>query len=127
MTGIIFARMAKTAPVISSTLSPRTLRAMRKPPICDGVTSPDSMASKAAIASLWVSAAPAATLAIKGLKYSMRADRSAPKAARVERGGQVQEIAQDLSSVLARDAFGMELHPVNRTVAMLHRHDEAVV
>ena len=42
-----------------------------------------------------VSAAPAATLAIRGLKDSMRADRSAPKAARVKRGGQVEEIAQD--------------------------------
>ncbi len=60
-----------TAPVISSTVSPRTLRAIRNPPICDGVTSPESIESKALSASVRVSVAPAATLAIRGLNDSM--------------------------------------------------------
>ena len=42
-TPAIFARIAATAPVISSTVSPRTLSAIRNPPICDGVTSPESI------------------------------------------------------------------------------------
>jgi hypothetical protein len=46
-TGSIFARMAVTAPVISSTVSPRTRRPISRPPICDGVTSPDIMLSNA--------------------------------------------------------------------------------
>jgi hypothetical protein len=49
--GSILARMVMTAPVISSTVSPRTRSAMRKPPICAGVASPDIMMSKAARAS----------------------------------------------------------------------------
>ena len=70
-TATILARIAATAPVISSTVSPRTLSAMRNPPICEGVTSPDSIESNALSASLRVSVAPAATLAIRGLKDSM--------------------------------------------------------
>ena len=71
----ILARMAATAPVSSSTVSPRTLKAMRNPPICEGVTSPESMESKALSASLRVSVAPAATLAIRGLKDSISSFR----------------------------------------------------
>ena len=71
----ILARMAATAPVISSTVSPRTLSAMRNPPIWEGVTSPDSIASNALSASLRVSVAPAATLAIRGLKDSISSFR----------------------------------------------------
>src|SRR5208337_3183532 len=127
LTATILARIAETAPVISSTLSPRTLRAIRKPPICEGVTSPESIASNAATASLRVSVAPAATLAIKGLKNSMSPDRLARRAARMKSGGQVEEIAQDPMSVLARDAFGMELHAVYGAVAVRHRHDQPVV
>ena len=39
----ILARMAVTAPVISSTVSPRTRSAISSAPICDGVASPDIM------------------------------------------------------------------------------------
>ena len=62
LTRSIFARMAETAPVISSTVSPRTRSAMRRPPICEGVASPDITCSKALAASSRVSAAPVATL-----------------------------------------------------------------
>src|SRR6478752_4571369 len=46
-TGSILARMADTAPAISSDVSPRTLSAIRKPPIWAGVASPESSRSKA--------------------------------------------------------------------------------
>jgi hypothetical protein len=59
----ILARMARTAPVISATVSPRTRSAMRKPPIWDGVASPDIMMSKAASAWASVSAWPVAAMA----------------------------------------------------------------
>jgi hypothetical protein len=43
----IFARMVVTAPVISSTVSPRTRSPISNAPICEGVASPDIMRSKA--------------------------------------------------------------------------------
>ena len=49
--GSALARMARAAPVISSTVSPRTRSAIRKPPICAGVALPDMMMSKARSAS----------------------------------------------------------------------------
>ena len=58
------ARMARAAPVISSTFSPLTLRAMRKPPICAGVASPDMMTLNAAWASSADKSSFAANLAI---------------------------------------------------------------
>ena len=41
--------------------------------------------------------------------------------------GQVEEIAQDLPAMLARDAFRMKLHPECRAVTVLNAHDEPVV
>ena len=55
------ARMMRAAPVISSTVSPRTLSAIRKAPICDGVALPLIMISNAASASLSDSESPVAT------------------------------------------------------------------
>ena len=48
-------------PVISSTVSPRTRSAIRKPPICDGVALPDMMMSNASSASSSLRRRPAAT------------------------------------------------------------------
>jgi hypothetical protein len=62
-TGVMRLRMAETAPMISSRVSPRTRRAMRKPPACAGVTSPESSMSKASRASSRLREAPVATLA----------------------------------------------------------------
>ena len=62
------ARIACAPPVISSTVSPRTRSAMRKPPICDGVASPAIIASKAARDSSTLSAAPLATRPMSVLK-----------------------------------------------------------
>jgi hypothetical protein len=56
-------RIAETAPTISSSASPRTRSAIRKPPAWAGVTSPERSVSKAVRASSRVSAAPVATLA----------------------------------------------------------------
>ena len=58
----ILLRMVATAPVISSTVSPRTRNAISKAPICDGVASPDIIWSNAPEASSRVSVAPVATL-----------------------------------------------------------------
>ena len=71
VTRSIFSRIAVTAPVISSTVSPRTRSAIRRPPICDGVASPDIMRSKPRAASSRVSVAPVAALAISPLKSSV--------------------------------------------------------
>ena len=60
----ILARMVLTAPVISSTVSPRTRNAISRPPICEGVASPDIMRSKARAASSRVNAVPDAVLAM---------------------------------------------------------------
>ena len=62
------ARMAWAPPVISSTVSPRTRSAMRKPPICAGVAAPSIIASKAARDSSTVSDAPVATRPMSALK-----------------------------------------------------------
>ncbi len=127
-TGIILARIASTAPVISSTVSPRTRSAMRKPPICEGVTSPESIASKAAAASARESAAPAATLAMRGLKDSMpasRLQRASPRA--LKAAASSRKIAQDVAAVLARDALRMELHAIDGLGFVSDSHDETIV
>ena len=64
------ARMIRAAPVISSTVSPRTRSAISSAPICDGVALPLMMMSNAASASLSDSACPAATLASSGLQIA---------------------------------------------------------
>src|SRR5258708_7804253 len=107
----ILARIAVTAPVISSTVSPRTRNAIRKPPIWAGVTSPDSIVSKASSASARVSVEPVATLAMRGLNASMGilfGCRSLTPC--IPGGGEIEEILQDQRSVLGQDAFGMKLH-----------------
>jgi hypothetical protein len=71
VTASILARIAVTAPVISSTVSPRTRKPINSAPICEGVASPDIMALKALAASSRVSAAPVATLPINVFKSFM--------------------------------------------------------
>src|ERR1700722_1817638 len=136
----IFARIAVTAPVISSTDSPRTRSAISRPPICEGVTSPDIMLSKASNAASGLNAAPAATCPISALMSAMlpsmrlagfrrakiRSIRRAASSRRVPLGGEIEEILQDEMAVLGRDAFGVKLHPVHRQAAMLQRHHQAV-
>jgi hypothetical protein len=71
VTRSILARIADTAPVISSTVSPRTRSAISNPPICEGVASPDIMLSKAAAASSRDKVAPVATFPIIDLRSSI--------------------------------------------------------
>ena len=71
LTGVMRPRMEATAPAISSTLSPLTRSAMRKPPIWLGVAPPDMMMSKACSASWRVSCAPEAALAMKVFMSAM--------------------------------------------------------
>ncbi len=71
VTRSILARIADTAPVISSTVSPRTRSAISNPPICEGVASPDIMLSKADAASSRDKVAPVATLPMIDLRSSI--------------------------------------------------------
>src|SRR6267154_3674511 len=71
LTRSILPRIADTAPVISSTVSPRTRSAINKPPICEGVASPDIIASKADAASSRDSVAPVATFPIIDFRSSI--------------------------------------------------------
>src|ERR1700756_4826340 len=73
VTRSIFERIADTAPVISSTVSPRTRNAINSPPICEGVASPDIRLSKADFASSRDSVAPVATLPMIDLRSSIAA------------------------------------------------------
>ena len=67
----ILARIAETAPVISSIVSPRTLKPISRPPICEGVASPDIMLSNAEAASSRDSVAPVATFPMIDLRSSI--------------------------------------------------------
>src|SRR5689334_6819652 len=67
----ILARITLTAPVISSTVSPRTRSAITSAPICEGVASPDIMLSKALAASSRDKVAPVATLPMIDLRSSI--------------------------------------------------------
>src|SRR3954471_13360252 len=107
--------MVVTAPVISSTVSPRRRRPIRKPPICDGVASPDIMWSKALADSSRVSVAPVATLPMSDLKSSMVSSVRLRTAAgrQVPSGGQIEKVFQDRVAVFGCDALGMKLHAMH--------------
>src|SRR3954467_152287 len=76
LTCSILARIAETAPVISSTVSPRTRKAISNPPIWEGVASPDIMLSKADAASSRDKVAPVATFPIIALRSSIACFRT---------------------------------------------------
>jgi hypothetical protein len=104
--------MVATAPAISSTVSPRTRKAITNAPICEGVASPDIILSKACADSSCESDAPVATLPINARNFSI----SIPLGAfgRVPRGGKIKKILQNHAAMFGRDAFGMKLHTVYR-------------
>ena len=139
----ILARIADTAPVISSTVSPRTRNAISSAPICDGVASPDIICSKAPEASSRVSVAPVATLPMSALEC-VGHDRAlnstvrprllpggwrggAPAVRGVPRRRDVEKVFQHQMAVIGGDAFGMELHAMHRQTPVREPHDEAVV
>src|SRR6185369_598792 len=128
-TFVILARMVLAAPVISSTVSPRTRIAISMAPICEGVASPDIMRSKACDASSRDSAVPAATLAMKPLKSSLTNLSSMglrPAMRGVPLRGKLEKILQHQMAVLGRDAFGMKLHAVHRQRFVREPHDQTV-
>src|SRR6187455_3638093 len=98
----ILLRIADTAPVISSTVSPRTRSAISSPPICEGVASPDIMLSKADAASSRDSVAPVATFPMIDLRSSI-AYSVTRRAGRLREGGLVDagaDLGFDLGDVL---------------------------
>src|SRR4029077_13440167 len=138
----ILARMTDTAPVISSTVSPRTRSAMSSAPICEGVASPDIICSNAPAASSRASVAPVATLAINPLKVSVTVGFSirvcvllvrigsggAPPPGRFVPGrSDIEKVLQHPMAVLRRDSLGMELHAMHRQLPMRQAHDQPVV
>src|SRR5215472_3867429 len=138
----IFARMMLTAPVISSTLSPRTRSAIRSAPICEGVASPDIICSNAPAASSRESAAPVATLAMSDLNSTVTARLSIDSRPRRTSGGftgvaragrviprlrDVEKIFQKQMPVFGGNAFGMKLHAVHRQSAMREPHHQTIL
>src|SRR4029077_1970868 len=137
----ILARMVVTAPVISSTVSPRTRNAINNPPIWEGVASPDIMRSKAEAASCRVRVALVATLAMSALKSSaiVGASRRRVQRGRCARrdralstlcvpvGGDVQKILEHQMAVLGGNAFRVKLNTVYRQVRMHQSHHQLIV
>src|SRR4029077_4093295 len=146
----ILPRIAVTAPVISSTVSPRTRSPISSAPICDGVASPDIICSKAVAASSRVSAAPVATLPIKPLNCAVTVSSSIkqsidpcsrplrhvrrgvrsllpPPGRRVPGRGDIEKVLQNQMAMLRRDALGMKLHAVHGQLRMGKPHHHAVV
>src|SRR3954470_12080782 len=102
LTRSILARIAETAPVISSTVSPRTRNAIKRPPICEGVASPDIIASKALAASSRESVAPVATFPIIDFRSSIACSVTG-SAGHLREGGLVDagaDVVFDLGDVL---------------------------
>ena len=140
MTRSILSRMVVTAPVISSTVSPRTRSAMSSAPICDGVASPAIICSKAFADSSRVKAVPVATLPMSALKIhgcALNSPAPAPVLLCLPRrlrasgrgipgGGDIEEILQHQVPVIGRNALGMELHAMDGQPAVGEAHDQAV-
>src|SRR3982074_3556112 len=141
----IFERIADTAPVISSMVSPRTRIAIKRPPICEGVASPDIMRSNAMAACSRLNEAPLAACPISALRSmpvpSMRRARARRRLRRfgaplrrlgahtpvgIPLGREREKILQHEMPVLGGDAFGMELHAVNGQRPMGEAHHQAV-
>src|ERR1700730_9377611 len=92
----ILARIAETAPVISSTVSPRTRSAINSPLICEGVASPDIMLSKADAASSRDKVAPVATFPMIDLRSSIANFRKLVIGARYLREGGLIDRGADI-------------------------------
>src|SRR4029077_10555025 len=123
VTRSILLRIAATAPVISSTVSPRTRSAISRPPICEGVASPDITASNAEAASSRDSVAPVATFPMIDFRSSIASFRvcSVVRARHLCEGGLVDchsDIGLDLGDVL-RELLVVE-PALQRLLQLLH-------
>ena len=102
-TRVIFSRISLAAPVISSTVSPRTRSAIRNAPICAGVATPDIMISSADCISSTDSVAPVATLPmivfkrVRGHRFP-RAVAQAADLAELRRRGAMPASSRKLAS-----------------------------
>src|SRR5262245_40801095 len=140
LTPSILARIVVTAPVISSTVSPRTRNAIKSPPICDGVASPDIMRSKALAASSRVRLAPVAPLAMSALKSAATAGAStrwmpgccwpcgsrATPARRVPGCSNVEKVLQHEATVFGGNALGVKLDAVYGEAVVHEAHHMAI-
>src|SRR5436190_6548400 len=125
------------APVISSTVSPRTRSAIRKAPICAGVAAPAVIWSSAVRISSSVSVAPPETFWIRArnscegwasiVRLSGGVAEGAHVAAARAESGHLQEVGEQRVAVLGGDALGMELHAVHGMRRVLHAHDHAAL
>src|SRR3984885_8447644 len=140
LTRSILARIADTAPVISSPVSPPTRSAIKSAPICDGVASPAIICSKAVAASSRPSAAPVATFPIKALNSTVTVppsrasprflrrvlgQRCAPSGRRIPHRGDVEKVLQHQVAMVRGNAFRMKLHAVHRQLGVCQAHDDA--
>jgi hypothetical protein len=113
----ILARMALTAPVISSTVSPRTRKRHEEAADLAWRCLPDIMmveGMRRFLAGQRRARCGLGDLALNSsaLMSSMQATLRA-----VPGGGEVEEILQDEMAVFGGDAFGMELHAVQRQLS----------
>src|SRR4029079_3855442 len=132
------ARMARAAPAISSTVSPRTRSPMTSALICAGVAAPDITRSKASAASSWVRLLPAAILAMAPRRSPRIAVRASTGSEGTDRfswarrsraplhSGKIEEVGDELMPVRVRDALGVELNSVHGIALVLQAHDHAV-
>ncbi len=123
-TAIAFARMIRAAPAISSTVSPRTLSAIRNAPICDGVAFPLMMISKAASAWPSLKPRPWATWARNGFKSSVspvigRTRSDGRSAACVLISAPVQGRKRRVFSLLIREAEGENSNSAPNSVGFI--------
>ena len=109
-TSITWARMASAAPAISSAVSPFRRSAIRKPPIWAGVASPAMIVPMTSRASLRVRLSPSSSRARARLDH-----RSPP-----------QEVPGEVAAERCEHGLGVELHAVQRQLAMPHGHHLAV-
>src|SRR5262245_21339158 len=134
-TRIMRARSICAAPVISSTVSPRTRSAIRKAPICAGVAAPAVIWSSAVRISSSLSVAPCETFWIRcrnsgegwaSMVASCRVAGGVNVATPRRQTGEIEEVGEQRVSVLGGDALGVELHAVDGVRLVFKPHDEPV-
>src|SRR5262245_2298902 len=129
------ARSICAAPVISSTVSPRTRSAIRKAPIWAGVAAPAVIWSRAVRISSSLSVAPCETFWISwrsswegwpSMVASCRMAGAVNIATPGRETGESEEVGEQRVSVLGGDALGVKLHAPDGMHLVLEPHDEPV-
>src|SRR5262249_40224095 len=129
------ARSICAPPVISSTVSPRTLSAIRKAPICAGVAAPAVIWSSAVRISSSPKVEPCETFWISRRNSwegwaSMIVSRGGPSGAAIatarRQAREVEGVGKQRVAVLGGDAFRVELHAMHRVQLVRKPHDQPV-